>query len=328
MDKISFPYRSNTHLQLLHVIAESGSWEKYDLDVDYDRKINSSDAHKRVMAGDIEFVGGNHVSPYGHRARGDRWLYLGQTVNVVAGRKLVVRKDSGINSIKDLREKTVGSRGSHPQLNDWLQLKQSGLDVDRDEVKVVGQYGAQKGPIDARDPDAEETAGPLWQWVRDKKVDAAFLSNPEQLVAAKGGLKVIDIPAFPMIYFTTISTSLNFAEKHPDLVERFLKGLIEGIHFFKTQPEKTAEIIKRRYDKAGKLDDEMARIAQKTMADVLEPRLYPNPDAIANVYQEGVRQDKDAERINPMALWDLHFLRRIDDSGFVDELYAKEPALR
>jgi len=127
----------------------------------------------------------------------------------------------------------------------------------------------------------------------------------------------------PMIYFTTVSTSLSFAEKHPDIVERFLKGMIEGIHFFKTQPERAAKIIQLRYDKAGKLDDAMAREAQKILGEVLEPKLYPTPAAIANVYQEGVRQDEDAKRINPMALWDLHFLRRIDDSGFIDALYAR-----
>jgi len=324
VDKIAFPYRSSTHLPLLHVIAESGSWERFGLEVEYDKRITSSRAHDAVLSGDVEFVGGNHVSPYGHRARGDRWLYVGQTVNVVPGRKLVVRKDSGINGIADLREKVVGSKGSHPQLNDWLQLKQHGLDVDRDDVQIVGQYGKiGGGSVDDADADAHNKAGQLWQWVRDKKVDAAFLPTPQPLVAAKEGLKVIDIAPLPMIYFTTVSTSLSFAEKHPDIVERFLKGMIEGIHFFKTQPERAAKIIQQRYDKAGKLDDAMAREAQKILAEVLEPKLYPTPAAIANVYQEGVRQDEDAKRINPMALWDLHFLRRIDDSGFVDALYAQ-----
>lgn len=322
MDKIRFPYRTDTHLQLLHVIAESGAWEKYGLEVEYDRHISSSEAHSRVMSGNIEFVGGNHVSPYGHRVRGDRWVYLAQTVNVVPGRKLVVRPDSGIESIADLREKVVGSLGSHPQLNDWLQLKQHGLDVDRDEVAIVGAgaTAVHRASLDAAD--SEVKAGDLWRWVRDKQVDAAFLPSPASLVAAREGLKVIDVPHFPMIYFTTISTSLGFAEKHPDIVERFLKGIMEGIHFFKTQPERTAQIIKDRYHISGQLDDETARAAQRALAEVLEPKLYPTTAAIENVYAEGIRHDPDAQRINPMALWDLHFLRHIDDQGFADALYT------
>ena len=88
MDRIHFPYRSGSHLALLHVIAESGSWAKHGLDVEYDKKVTSTEAHDGVLSGDIEFVGGNHISPYGKRARGDRWVYLGQTVNICAGRAL------------------------------------------------------------------------------------------------------------------------------------------------------------------------------------------------------------------------------------------------
>jgi hypothetical protein len=54
---------------------------------------------------------------------------------------------------------------------------------------------------------------------------------------------------------------------------------------------------------------------------MIEPRLFPSLDAISNVYQEAIRQDKDAAKVNPMELWDLHALRRIDDSGFIDQLY-------
>jgi hypothetical protein len=46
--------------------------------------------------------------------------------------------------------------------------------------------------------------------------------------------------------------------------------------------------------------------------------------AIANVYEEAIRQDKDAKKVNPMELWDLHHIRRLDDMGFVDALYGKQ----
>ena len=325
MDKIAFPYRSSTHLPLLHVIAESGSWQRFGLDVEYDKRIGSSQAHDAVLNGDVAFVGGNHVSPYGHRARGDRWVYLGQTVNTVPGRKLVVRADSGIERIADLREKSVGARGNHPTLNDWLQLKQNGLDVDRDEVALVNQYGpvTDRRILDKTKPNVEDETEPLWEWVRDRKVDAAFLQVPQCLFAADAGLKVIDIEPLPMIYFTTISSSLSFVERHPDIVDRFLRGMIAGIHYFKTQPEKVIAILRDRYKNDGQMDDAKARITYEHLAADLEPKLFPTTAAIANVYEEGVREDKDALRVNPMELWDLHYIRTIADSGFVDDLYRK-----
>jgi ABC-type nitrate/sulfonate/bicarbonate transport system substrate-binding protein len=322
MDKIRFPYRSETHLILLHVVSESGSWEKYGLDVEYDKKISSRDSHDFVLKGDVEFVSGNHISPYAKRAHGDNWVYLGQTVNTCAGRKLIVRHDSGIEKIADLREKRVASHGSHPKLNDWLQLKQHGLDADRDEVEVFDTLGKDFDPT----PEAEKKAGDLWQWVLDKKADAAFINEPGCIVAERKGLKAIEIAPLPMIYYTTLSTSLKFAQSHPDIVERFLKGIIEGIHFFKTQPEKTIKILQERFDKQGKMDDELARQTYNTYAGHFEPKLYPTTAAIDNVYAEGVRQDKDAAKINPMELWDLHYVRRLDDSGFIDDLYAGKKA--
>ena len=45
-------------------------------------------------------------------------------------------------------------------------------------------------------------------------------------------------------------------------------------------------------------------------------------EAIGNVYEIAKRYDKDAEKVNPMALWDLHYVRRLDDSGFVKNLYS------
>lgn len=321
MDKIAFPYRSGSHLPLLHVISESGAWEKYGLIVEYDKKITASRAHDAVLKGDVEFVGGNHVSTYGRRARGDEWVYLGQTINTVS-RQLVVRPDSGIDGISDLKEKVVGSRGSHPSLNDWLHLKQRGLDVDRDDVKIVDQVHYEKGQLDAANPMAEEEAEPLWHWVRDRKVDAAFLMPPASVNARAAGLKVIDVEPLPMIYFTTLSSGLRFVERHPDLVMRFLKGVIEGVHFFKTEPERSAKIIRDRYAPEGPMSEAAAQETWAHLAHQLEPRLYPTMAAIANVYEEAVRQDKDAKRVNPMELWDLHFIRTLDDEGFFANLYG------
>ena len=318
MDKVHFPYRAASHLTLLHVVAESGAWEKHGLDVDYDYQISSSDAHRLVPTAEVEFVGGNHVSTYAHRARGDSWVYLGQTLNQV-NTKLVVRPDSGINGVADLREKVVGTGGSHPTLNDWLYLKQRGLDVDRDDVVIAPQRKNKKGSMDAADPN--EKREPMWKLIRDRKVDAAFLTAPEHLFAADAGLKCIDIEPQQMIWFTTVSSSLTFVEKHPDIVQRFLKGMLEGIHFFKTERDKSINIIRQRYTKEGPLSLAHATYTYESLVNILEPKLYPSMTAIANVYEEAKRQDADAMKVNPMELWDMHHIRHLDDTGFIDNLY-------
>jgi ABC-type nitrate/sulfonate/bicarbonate transport system substrate-binding protein len=325
MDKISFPYRSSSHLALLHVVAESGAWEKQNLDVDYQWKISATESHRDIPTSDVEFVGGNHVSTYGYRARGDNWVYLGQTVTQV-NHKLCVRPDSGISGIADLRGKKIGVRGSHPELNDWVFLKQRGLDVDRGDIEMINQMKIKKGNMDAEPGQEEAEKLPKWGFVKNSKVDACFLTPPQTVFAERAGLKIIDIEPLPMINFTTVSTSATFVHKHPELCERFIKGLLEGIAYFKTQPEKTKAIIKQRHNSEGELDDEMVDLLYNDLARILEPKLYPTMAAIDNVYQEALRVDPDARKVNPLSLWDMHIVRKIDDSGFIDRLYGNKPA--
>ena len=124
-----------------------------------------------------------------------------------------------------------------------------------------------------------------------------------------------------MVWFTTFSSSLGFVEKHPQIVDRFLKGAIEGIAYLKTHREEAIKIIQTKYKAEGDLDAETAAHLYDGLAKILPAKPYATIKAISNVYELAVRQDKAAEKVEPMALWDFHHLRRIDDSGFIDGLY-------
>jgi ABC-type nitrate/sulfonate/bicarbonate transport system substrate-binding protein len=301
MDKVHFPYRSESHLPFLHVVGESGSWEKHGLQVEYDYFISSEDAHNNVANGSVEFVGGNHLSPYIRRPKGDRWVYLGQSVSLL-NHRMVVRPDSGISRVADLRGKKVTSKGQHPGLNTWLFLKQNGLLGECQIERFRGET-------------------PQWEYVRDGKADAAFVNPPGDIFARRAGLKVIDVEFLPMVWFTTVSTCLNFVEKHPEIVDKFLKGICEGIAYLKTHRAESIKIIKDKYKEEGELDDETATHLYDELKMILQAKPYASIPAIKNVYEISIEQDKEAEKTDPMALWDFHYLRRIDDSGFIDNLY-------
>ena len=86
-------------------------------------------------------------------------------------------------------------------------------------------------------------------------------------------------------------------------------------------PEKSQKIIQDNYTRKGALSDDVVRQVYDNLTQTLEPTLYPTLEAISNVYQLGVRQDADAAKISPLALWDMHPLREIDDAGFIKDLY-------
>jgi ABC-type nitrate/sulfonate/bicarbonate transport system substrate-binding protein len=322
MDHIQFPYRSSSHLALMHVINESGAWERNGLRVDFDKIISRGDAHELVPKGEVEFVSGNHVSTYAARARGDTWVYLGQTVSK-NNLTLITRPNIGVEKLTDLRKRKFGSRGRHPGLNTWLYLKQSGLDPDTDQVDVVTEK-REESPEGAKKVKGKS----LLDMVADGDVDGCFVNEPRREAARRRGLKLIDIPTQPMVFFMTLSSSMKMVQERPDVVKRVIKSVLEGIAYFKINREETIKILMAKHKKEGDLDRDAAEKAYNDLAPRLEPKLYPGLDAIFNVYQEALKQDEkngDAKRVHPLALWDFHMLREIDDSGFIANLYKNHP---
>jgi ABC-type nitrate/sulfonate/bicarbonate transport system substrate-binding protein len=321
MDHVNFPYRSTSHLALMHVINETGAWERNDLKVDYDKIISRGDAHDLVPTAEVEFVSGNHVSTYAARAKGDTWQYLGQTVSK-NNLFLITKPDSGIEKLEDVRHKKFGNRGRHPGLNTWLYLKQAGLNPDTDQVELV---------TEVRDEESKAVKGKsLIGMVKDGDVDAAFVNQPRTEQARRQGLKVIDIPTQDMIFFMTVSSSAKMVRERPDVVKRVLKSVLEGIAFFKQNRDATIKILQEKHKKEGDLDLAMATTVYDDLAPRLEPRLYPSLAAVYNVYQEALKQDEkngDAAKVHPMALWNVNFVREIDDTGFITNLYKNNPQL-
>ena len=324
MDHVQFPYRSSSHLALMHVINETGAWERNGLKVDYDKIISRGDAHDLVPKGEVEFVSGNHVSTYAARAKGDTWQYLGQTVSK-NNLFLITRPDAGINKLEDVRKRKFGNRGRHPGLNTWLYLKQAGLNPDTDQVELI----TEKREEDAAG--AKKVKGKsLLSMVADSDVDAAFVNQPRTEQARRMGRKVIDIPTQDMIFFMTISSSAKMVTERPDVVKRVLKSVLEGIAYFKINKEETIKILMQKHKKEGDLDLDMATKVYEDLAPRLEPKLYPSLPAVYNVYQEALKQDEkngDAAKVHPLALWNVNFLREIDDSGFINKLYKDHPQL-
>jgi hypothetical protein len=52
-----------------------------------------------------------------------------------------------------------------------------------------------------------------------------------------------------------------------------------------------------------------------------ERKPYPTLNALRNALEKATRYDGRVEGVNPMTLVDMHYVKELDESGFIDALY-------
>ena len=306
--KLRIIYRSNSHAPLWLVADKSGSWQKNRLEVDTSPQLVREKAVESLKSGNVDLISGNHHNLYVRNAKnGEDFVHLAQPTNNWTENKLIVRP--GIRSVQDLKGKTIvaDKLTSHAGLNIWLFLKQEGLDVDRGDIKLVELRGSSED---------------RWRQVISGEYDATFVTIPHDSRAAKAGAHVITVRAIPMIRGVTLTTTTRFVKNHPEEIRQLTKGLVDAIHFFLTRKHETLEILKEHATPILKLQtDQEVETLYEEWAQSLEKKPYPSLQGIANVFQLAVRRDPEIAGFNPLALWDTHFVRELDDSGYIDKLY-------
>ena len=301
-------YRSNSHAPLWLVADKSGCWEKNGLTVDTSPQMIREKAVESLKNRHVDLISGNHHNLYVRNAiNGEDFVHLAQATNNWTENKLVVRP--GIRSIQDLKGKKVvaDKLTSHAGLNIWLFLKQEGLDADRGDVELVELRGS-----------SEER----WQKVLDGEYDGTFVTIPHDQRAVQAGAHVIVGRAIPMIRGVTLTTTTTFVRNHPEEIRLLTRGFVDAIHFFLTRRQQTLEILNEHASPILKLQsDSEVETLYEEWAQSLERKPYPALNAISNVFQLALRRNPEIKGYNPLALWDTHFVRQLDDSGYIDSLY-------
>jgi ABC-type nitrate/sulfonate/bicarbonate transport system substrate-binding protein len=306
--KIRIYYRAPSHVPLWKVMEECGFLEKHGLEMD----LGSLEGQRKraaegLKSGELDIVSGNHHNLYARRAlNGDPYVHIAQSNNSWRENHLVL--SDGIRGVQDLKGKRVAmdDYDGHTGLNVWLYLRLNGLEEGRDVELVTDP---KKGVDRAR----EVMAG---------KYDATFIRAVDQLRAKAFGAKTVELPTMPMIEGVTLTTTTTYVRNHEEEARGLILALIDATHFFKTRREETLEIIKRTCSDLLKMkSDEEWNCFYETQADSLEPKPYPTLEAIRNVFALGVKRNPEIKDFNPLALWDLHYVREIDDSGYIDRLY-------
>ncbi|HEY6364907.1 MAG TPA: ABC transporter substrate-binding protein [Candidatus Binatia bacterium] len=324
-DTIRILSSSISHMPLHFVFRDCGITDKYGFKLEIDiAKVPQIGKKTRtireraslLLSGEYQFLSGLHHEPYLYRARGDkRLVFLAQTQNNWDDR-LIVRPD--IKEPKQLEGKKILT-GPAPCVCGNLRsaLERAGVDIS----KVEFVYSSREG----EGADSRLAVGySSIERVRRQEVDAANVDIPFDLQAKKRGLNAIELPALPVIHNTTICASMDFVRENEETVVAFLKALIESVHFFRSEKQKSCAILARELAPLIGLEaeDEIEYLHDQ-WSQLLCAKPYPDPMAVWNLYELDVAHDPKANSVAPFETWDTHYVRMIDDSGFIEALYRR-----
>jgi ABC-type nitrate/sulfonate/bicarbonate transport system substrate-binding protein len=306
--KIKVFYRAPSHVPLWKVMEAAGFNEKHGFEFELGSlEDKRKQATQVLLTGDFHIVSGNHHSLYARRGlHNEPFVHIGQ-VNNQWNQHWMVAKD-GINTVQDLRGKriTMNKRDGHPGLNLWLYLRQNGLEDGKD-VQII---------------DGDKKAVERVRHVMAGAFDATFIGAVDAVRARKLGARIVDLPTFPMIEGVTLTTTTKYVNNNPEDVDALLRSLVDAIHFFKTKKQDTLKLINETCRNLLRMEsDEELNAFYEENAKILEKKPYPTPEAIKNVFQLGVHDTPEVAGFNPLVMWDMHHLRAIDDSGYIDKLY-------
>lgn len=309
-----------SHMPLHLVWRDSGVTHRHGFELSLDVCVMQIDGQPwidmnerapKLLEGTYDFLSGLHHETYSYRGRGDkRFVYLAQAQNDWDNRVVTIQQVTSANDLEGKRflVTSIDSPCVFGNLKHSLQL--AGAAVDRIDFVEMRSARADSYPRAV-------------QAVVDGEAAATSVNIPFDLRGEKLGLRRLDIPSLPVIYGATICSNREWVVENAETVLAFLRSMVDAIHFFKTQPSRVSEILERGYAPLLGLEgrDEIEYL-RTSVAARLSPKPFPHPLAVWNLYNLDVAHDPKANFIGPLEIWDTSFLRTIDDSGYIDELYG------
>ena len=145
---------------------------------------------------------------------------------------------------------------------------------------------------------------------------------PFTFIAKKMGYReLIDYNKAGVVYpYNTITALRQTTVKNPDLTEKFLKTIIDGIYIVKNDKEKSLAVLKK-YMK-GTPDDIVEETYQYTRS-VTEDVPTPSLEIIKTALEILSYQYPQAKETDPNPIIDTSIMKRIEQSGFSKTIYKK-----
>jgi len=297
----------NPRIAPLWLAQEKGFFQKYGIDATLVFVRNTPLMIAAMKAGTIPIAygGGSGILGASVTESDLRILatFTGKMTNNVVARP-------GIKTAKDLRGKILGIQGVGG--TNWLAallwLEALGLDLRRDNIilqgtgeQVVRAQALESGKVDAA------------------VIDMAFSKKLEQR-----GFNVIGDALKTEIPFTGVDivTTRGFINDQSSVIENMIKALLEGLAYM-TAPKNQSAVVELIMKKLRLKDIVTAEEGYHDAVRTMSRRPYPAIEGMRNVQRLLKTQNPRIGDVNIDDLVDNRYIRRLEASGFFEQIYAK-----
>lgn len=304
--KVLWSQPAITSAAILFIGIEKGFFQKYGIEVEQTRISSSTVATAAILAGEVD-LGDGMGGPGAVSA-----VLEGADLKVIAAlapyTMASIMSQPAIKNYQDLKGKKIGITkiGS----TSWFALRTAarrwGMDPDKDFTMIqTGGIGEIVGALKGGSIDA----GVLFEHAIPQLKDMGYneLVNMFDVASLQSGV---------------VATGA-FLKANPKTMENFFKAYLESIKFFR---ENKAEALKISAAFMGVDEKTMPYLESAydmiVASDNIIPKIpYPTADSIQSILLE-LPQDK-AGKAKPEQFMDTSFLKKLEDSGFVAQLYKK-----
>ena len=290
----------------LWIAQEKGFFTKYGVAVQPVYMPGSPVMIASLSTGQIQLANSGGTAALGAAAGGLDLKVIGTFTSRIPF-DLVVKPT--IKSAQDLRGKRLGVQviGGTIWMGAMLGLEHLGLDPRRDAVQIVAAgdqtmliQALEKGTVDAT------------------VVDSAFSNGLKQ----RGFPILVELSKTNIPFVSNgIIARASYLQQQGDTARNTLKAWLEGVAYALSPKMKSSvmETIARRLKIA---DPALAMRGYEDLLQATDRKPFPSLEGLRNVQRLMKLQNPAVAGLKPENLIDGKLMKELDESGFIDQLYA------
>jgi len=290
---------------ILFVTRDAGFFKKYDIDLQIVFVAGAPPNIAALVSGDLDLTIFAGPAAVASNLEGADTVVLMTYINTME-HTFITRPN--VKKPADLKGKKFGIArpGATDDYGVRVAFKKWGMDADKDLTFL--SVGTQPSRFAA---------------VQSGMVDGTLLQPPFTVRARQAGLtELASLGDLGLDYLgTSLATTRQTIQRKENAVRRFVRAMVEGIHYYKTQKEASIQSIA----KFTKLTDRVAlEEAYNTYAIKYMTRVpYPSLKGVETILEDLAKTNPKAKGADPKRFIEPRFLKELEDGGFVAQLYKK-----